>query len=495
MGWTALAYRQGILGVKRSLRIQLILTFVICLTIGFLAAALTSLATEAWFRDSMVNYSSGRYNIDNVARSLAQTITLQTSEGPVDIQHEIQQQEENNRHTKAIGDLRILVVDSKGQVLYKSSKVKDSEINLHDALWKSMEQQNNYVDSSEEGAMFAYPVEVQGTHAFVIASGVPKATIMYRPNGNPIPTIVFFVVFFVAFYGMTKRKIRHIKQLADGVQLISEGNLQHRVPARSLDELGALAKSINHMAQELHTTIEAERHAEKAKNELITNVSHDLRTPLTSVMGYLRLLHEHRDETPEQREEYVRIAYGKSEQLQGLVEDLFEFTKLMGQEVRLGAEEVCLQELLGQIVEEMVPLFDEAGLSVQLELPEARLYLAVDAEKLVRVVENLLSNAIKYSIKPSAVLVKLIGSRVGVEIVVENRGKPISPEELSRLFERFYRVEQSRSSEHGGSGLGLAIAKSIVELHQGKIWAECEGECIRFHVWLPRTQRDAKSMS
>ncbi|WP_146200934.1 sensor histidine kinase [Tumebacillus permanentifrigoris] len=288
------------------------------------------------------------------------------------------------------------------------------------------------------------------------------------------------------FYWLTKRKLRYIGQLADGVHLISEGQLQHRVAEHSQDELGSLAHSINHMAQELQTKIEAERNAEKVKNELITNVSHDLRTPLTSVMGYLRLLYEHRYESPEQLEEYVRVAYAKSEQLQGLVEDLFEYTKLSGPGVQVAHLSVCLNELLEQLVEEWIPLFDEEVLAVRRAIPEARLFLGVDAEKLVRLLENLFSNAIKYSTKPGEVAVTLQDTGDGAQITVENSGEQIDPEDLERMFDRFYRMEKSRSAKSGGSGLGLAIARHIVALHEGKIWAESEAEKVRVHVWLPR---------
>jgi signal transduction histidine kinase len=457
------------------------------LLISMTAAVMTNALTERMFSQMAIDYSSGRNNIEDVARDLSQYLTIpRMDDNPLDAQAKIQDLIERNRENSLIGDLRILIVDRTGKVLYKSSKVKETEINLQDVLWEAMGQQKGEAYGEAGEAIYAFPTDIGDIHGFVIASGIPKASITYYPTSNPVPVVAFLVVFFAAFYWLTKKKMRYIGELAEGLHLISEGHLQHRVPELSQDELGSLAHSVNHMAQELQTKIEAERQAEKVKNELITNVSHDLRTPLTSVMGYLRLLHEHRYESPEQAEEYVRVAYAKSEQLQGLIEDLFEYTKLSGQNVQIYRNPVCLNSLLEQLVEEWIPLFDEEELAISLQVPVERVNLGVDAEMLVRVLENLYSNAIKYSSKPGEVSVTLEDTGDGARITVENTGEPIASQELERLFERFYRVEMSRSGKSGGSGLGLAIAKHIVALHEGTISAECEENKVRFHVWLPR---------
>lgn len=231
--------------------------------------------------------------------------------------------------------------------------------------------------------------------------------------------------------------------------------------------------------------LERERQTEKLKNELITNVSHDLRTPLTSILGYLRLLRDQRVEDQEQQREYIRIAYEKSEHMKGLVEDLFEYTSLSNRGVPLNKQTVCMNELLGQIVEAYVPLAEENQLTFHKELPEERLYAAVDPEKFVRVMENLFGNAIKYCVKPGEIGVWLKREGQGIELTVTNKGEDIPPDQLARIFERFYRVEGSRSLRTGGAGLGLAIVKSIVELQGGAIRAESREGVISFHIWLP----------
>ncbi|MGZ4134079.1 MAG: HAMP domain-containing sensor histidine kinase, partial [Tumebacillaceae bacterium] len=281
-------------------------------------------------------------------------------------------------------------------------------------------------------------------------------------------------------------KMKQIETLAAGLQEISKGHLDYRVPEQSRDEIGSLASDINRMASELQLTIEEERLAEKTKNELITNVSHDLRTPLTSIMGYLKLLQDKKYDTPAQLDEFIQIASGKSEQLRALIEDLFEYTKLTNQGIRLHRRNIGLNELLEQLTEEFVPVAEEQNVQIVRLIPDDKVLIHADADKMVRVFENLLANAIKYSTKPGEIKVELHPEAEHVVVSVHNQGEPIPPDELPRLFERFYKMETARTSAAGGSGLGLAIAKSIVDLHNGEIWAESTGDEIRFLVRLQR---------
>jgi len=279
--------------------------------------------------------------------------------------------------------------------------------------------------------------------------------------------------------------MRQVEAMAEGVKEIAKGNLQYRIPQKGQDELSLLAVNMNQMAKELFSNIEKERRIEKQKNELITNVSHDLRTPLTSIMGYLRLLQDSKYESKEQHNEYVRIAFSKSEQLKNLIEDLFEYTKLTNEKMVLEKQEVCITELLEQLIEELVPQAEEEGLILVKQFPKERVYAAIDSEKMVRVFENLLMNAIKYSKDDGEIKVSLQRQRRNIQITVANHSEEFTKEELGNLFERFYKKDQSRSRVTEGSGLGLAIAKSIVELQGGEIRAEYEDGIIQFIVSLP----------
>jgi signal transduction histidine kinase len=278
--------------------------------------------------------------------------------------------------------------------------------------------------------------------------------------------------------------MKYIEELARGLREISKGNLNYRVAARSRDELGSLATSINLMTAELQLTLEEERRAEQTKTELITNVSHDLRTPLTLIMGYLRLLKDKNYESEAQADTYLNIAYSKSEKLKSLIDDLFEYTKLSSKGDTLKLDAVYMNELLEQLLEEMVSYAEDNELNLVRAFPPEKLKVNVDADKMIRVFDNLLTNAVKYSRKPGTVKVLLFREADHVLVRISNNGTPLPQEDLDRLFDRFYRVDASRSSETGGSGLGLAIAKSIIDYHGGDIWAESEGDEIRFWVKL-----------
>lgn len=281
--------------------------------------------------------------------------------------------------------------------------------------------------------------------------------------------------------------MNQIEVLAEGVMEIAKGNLAYRIKKKGQDEIAVLTDNVNHMAEAIMTSIEMERKIEKQKNELITNVSHDLRTPLTSIMGYLRLLRDERYDTKGQYDEYIKIAFSKSEQLKNLIDDLFEYTKLTNESIVLGQQEVCINELLDQLIEELIPQAEENRRTFHKNFSQERIFATVDSEKIVRVFDNLLMNAIKYCTGDGEIFVSLERKESNVQICVANKSDEFTSEELMSLFDRFYKKDQSRTSVAKGSGLGLAIAKSIVELHGGKIDAKYTDGMLQFIIDLPVT--------
>ena len=278
--------------------------------------------------------------------------------------------------------------------------------------------------------------------------------------------------------------MKYLDEIALGLKKIASGDLDYHIEESGTDEIRNIAANINYMSKEINRKIIAQRRAEKTKTDLITNVSHDLRTPLTSIMGYIGLVKEGRYENEITMKEYLNIAFNKAEKLKMLIEDLFEYTKLNNEGIKLNKSEVNISEFIFQLTEELTPLFEENGLSIIKSATEDKVIVNVDADKMLRVFENLLTNAIKYSFKPGKIVVGIYESKGFVTIAIRNKGNNIPPEKISKLFERFYRVDESRNAQSGGSGLGLAISKNIVELHQGQIWAECYGEDISFYVKL-----------
>lgn len=297
--------------------------------------------------------------------------------------------------------------------------------------------------------------------------------------------IVTFIFFFFLF---TYPIVRYLRTLADGLMSIARGNLDFRIPETHEDELGDVAKSINYMAEQLQDMIKKERQAEISKMELITNVSHDLRTPLTSLIGYLNLLQNDDYADLDEHKRYINNAFNKSQQLKKLIDDLFEYTRLTSGTVHLTLQTVDFSGLLEQIVSEFEPLAAEHSLQVSTFREPKAVLGRVDVEKIVRAIDNLLMNALKFSYKPGEITVRLFEREGRIYFAVKNEGKPITKEQESLLFERFYKAEASRNDNHmpPGSGLGLSIAKNIVELHGGVMGLHHQDGHFTFYMELPR---------
>ncbi|GAA4841251.1 aminopeptidase AmpS [Paenibacillus vulneris] len=476
--------------VTRSIRLQLILTFCICLLASSLTYALSYQAFGEMRSEAVIDYQSGIEHIDNEARSLARELNSpdpHLEEIPeVDVPTAASRQAEFEECVKTMSQgwkFKILITDLEGKVIFRSSNVAETNVDIHNVISNAMNARTDNDYNRKEFSSF-YPVNYKGQKSYLIVSAIPEPHITYRKGESPMSILSAIAMFIFLFYFLTQRKMRYVEELAGGLRIIATGNLDYRVIERSEDELGSLARDMNLMVEDLQRRIEEERRNERLKNELITNVSHDLRTPLTLIMGYLRLLHDKGYETPEQAAGYVSIAYSKSEKLKALIDDLFEYTKLSNRDVPLFKEGVPINDVLDQLLEEFVTMAEEQQLTIIRNIPKEKLFVRIDVDKMIRVFENLLTNAVKYSLKPGAVTVQVSRDHRYVTIRFSNRSDMLTDEELQQLFDRFYRIDASRSSSTGGSGLGLAIAKSIVESHDGTIWAEQDSGQLHFYVKL-----------
>ncbi len=302
----------------------------------------------------------------------------------------------------------------------------------------------------------------------------------------PISIIIGLVLFIIFFFIFTKKSIYYLEEINLGLKLIAGGNLNNKIPIRTEDELGQLASNINSMSQHLKKSIEEERNADKTKNELITNVSHDLRTPLTSIIGYLGLISndEYKDEISLRY--YIDIAYNKSLELQSLIDELFEFTKISYGGIKLNKEKIDIGQLIEQLVEEFIPTLNNAGVECRITSANEKSIIMGDGNLLVRVFENLLSNAIRYGRDGKYIDIEILGDKDNITINMINYGDDIPKLDLPHIFERFYKVDKSRAKTDYGTGLGLAIAKSIIELHEGDIAVYSQNRKTEFKVRLDK---------
>ena len=277
-------------------------------------------------------------------------------------------------------------------------------------------------------------------------------------------------------------------QAAGRISLLVQAAAGLADPQRPIGDFPADLAPARMQYLEVRRTLEvrerAARAAEQRKNDLVVYLAHDLKTPLTSVVGYLSLLQDAPDLPAAQRARYTGIALEKACRLEDLIDEFFEITRFNLQSIALERGHVDLRLLLAQLGEEFYPNLQARRLTLQMELPP-RLTVWADADKLSRVFDNLLRNAAAYSEPDTAVTVSAAEERGGVTVWVENRGREIPPEKLAHVFEKFYRLDSARHSATGGAGLGLAIAKEIVERHGGMIRAESTVGRTRFTVWLP----------
>jgi len=311
--------------------------------------------------------------------------------------------------------------------------------------------------------------------SFLYQTGNDSQTVKRFAFGSTISVLLFVLfgiaVFSFIFLMMQRKTARDIETIANAVQQISEGDLTTKLDVTGEGELTEIAENISRMEKDIRDLIEKERNSEQSKTDLITNVAHDLRTPLTSIIGYLELLRKNNSISPEMRQKYLDIAYNKSERLQKLIEELFGFTKISYGKVNLNIKEVDIVKLLAQLLEESYPNFAKNGLSYDYVSNTGSQIIEADGDLLARLFDNLINNAIKYGKEGKRVKVNLRADKEIVTIKIVNYGYVIPEKELPLIFDRFYRTDHSRTTQNGpgGTGLGLAIVKNITDMHHGAV--------------------------
>lgn len=309
-------------------------------------------------------------------------------------------------------------------------------------------------------------------------------------DNQEVCVIILFLVGIIllsVFYWI--RLLNYFQEVMEAMEQLA-GEPQ-RIKLRK--ELAEAEQYMNQVQDDIHRNEKLAREAEQRKNDLIIYLAHDLKTPLTSVIGYLTLLKEERQISPELQEKYLAISLEKAERLEELINEFFEIARFNLTHLELEKTSVSLKMMLEQIVYEFQPMLAEKHLTCETAVEPADMKLLCDTDKMQRVFDNLLRNAVFYSEEESPIRISAQKSGDRVRIEIENTGKEIPKEKLERIFEQFFRLDSARNSRSGGAGLGLAIAKEIVELHQGSIRAESEGGKTRFILELPQILQKANN--
>ncbi|KAF0500838.1 GHKL domain-containing protein [Pediococcus acidilactici] len=324
---------------------------------------------------------------------------------------------------------------------------------------------------------------------FLVKNSIRIGGIQIWSYQNIFIAIMFLADLGVLYWRLERRyKQMQLRHIIAELHYIANGHFDHRIPFELGGDHQRVVDSVNSLVDSVISSMEEERALKQSKDDLITNVSHDLRTPLTSIIGYLRLIEDHQYQSTDDILKYTHTAYLKSVQMKSLVEDLFEYTKVSQSNPKLNYNKIHVDSMLQQLAASFELEAKQKGFVITSTCVPEDLEMMGDAEKIGRVFNNLITNALKYGAGGKHIYLNAHQINDTVIFEVANDGQKVPAQALGKLFDRFYRVEESRSKATGGTGLGLAIAQSIVEMHNGTIEAHSNDKRTSFIIQLPLKQ-------
>lgn len=333
-------------------------------------------------------------------------------------------------------------------------------------------------------ALFFYHVVLDGMLGNFLGNSLYKINYelySWCVNRKEIIFLIYIVMIMIfTLYRFFSKKVDNVAKIYNVLdKILDEDTNQIELPS----EMVKFSEKLNKVNYEYVLNKKNAKEAEQKKNDLIMYMAHDLKTPLTSIIGYLTLLHEEKKISRDLQEKYITIALNKSLRLEELTNQFFEITRYNLKDMPIQKMKIDLSKLLDQLIEEFYPMLEEKNLKLQVNKPNTLWYDA-DGDKLARAFGNLLKNAICYGYENTTITIDVYENDKGIEVIFKNRGATIPEYKLKKIFDKFYRTDESRGTNNGGAGLGLAITKEIIELHGGTILAKSEHEMIEFFINL-----------
>ena len=299
-------------------------------------------------------------------------------------------------------------------------------------------------------------------------------------NRDIVMYIYIVIVMSIIIYRFISKYVDSINEVYNSLdKIIQKDNETIKLPS----EVNQFAEKINEIKYNYIITKKNERDAEQKKNDLIMYMAHDLKTPLTSIIGYLTLLTDEKEIPKNLQEKYMNIALKKALRVEELTNQFFDITRYNLHSMPITKQNIDLSFLLEQLVEESYPMLQEKNLECILNKPKSIPFIG-DGDKLARAFGNLLKNAISYSYPDTTIQIDIKEENDIIQIIFKNKGDKIPEYKLEKIFDKFYRIDEARTSSTGGAGLGLAITKQIIELHDGKIYVKNDDEFIEFYIAL-----------
>lgn len=466
-----------------SIKLRLILSYVAMLIIPFIILMITNYYVLSYVIGNLGEGSVGmeRFNfskqLNMASRNFSRKVNFQVlSDTEKFLDEDYIKEIENKINFEYSG----IVLRKDKEIIYTSDNIKNNIGTIQLPDFRAEENLNKIYNLSTEKELFImeqqdfyFKDNSRGTIFYVVNVYALKETYIRAFTFMIIVTLVILIATNgILTYLVSKSIIKPLKELEHSANEIKNGNLEYKTKVYSKDEIGEVGIAFEDMRQRLKKSLETQFQYEENRKELISNISHDLKTPITSIKGYIEGIKDGVADSPDKMSKYINTIYAKAAHMDQLIDELFLYSKLDLNKLPFDFQRISITSYLQDCVEELKLDMDKDRINLNLNAPKKSILVMADIQKLKRVILNIVGNSIKYmKDKKLDINIKLSEKEDYVVIEIQDNGKGISEEAIPFIFDRFYRADPARNTTTGGSGLGLAIVKKIVDGHGGEISA------------------------